>query len=252
MTTITAETRKALSHAAVLWALLCGMTLPALLAWYNAVGTRSDLAAGVPHGDPTGIGTTELILAAAAAAVIGVVVVGSEFVAMPNELGGGRQATTTALATPSRLRGLGAKLLVTTVLLGVMAGVAAVATMLSAHAGLGEYAPGLDATSWRQAAAGAAYVVSYGLLGFAVTALLGNGLVPLIYLVANQTVISVGYLLTLRWSWAWYLPDTSVMAMMRTPPDPGQPSLALAFGTAAAWLVVLFGAAAVATARREP
>ncbi|MDO5084428.1 hypothetical protein EII34_15400 [Arachnia propionica] len=252
MNAIAAETRKALSHAPVVWAMLCGVVLPVLLAAHNAAGIRTDLAAGIPDADPTGIGTTELMLAAAAAAVIGVVVVGSEFVAMPNELGGGRQATTTALATPSRLRCLGAKLLVTTVLLVVMAGIVAVATLLSAHALLGAYAPELDATSWWQAAAGAAYVVSYGLLGFAVTALLGNGLVPLIYLVANQTVISVGYLLTLRWSWAWYLPDTSVMALMRTPPDPGQPGAAVAFATAVAWLVVLFGAAAVVTARREP
>ncbi|MDO5068508.1 MAG: hypothetical protein Q4D96_14610 [Propionibacteriaceae bacterium] len=252
MSAVAAEARKALSHTPVPWALLCGVVLPALLAWHNATSVRAELAAGIPYPDLATLGVAELLLAAAAAAVVGVVVTGSEFVSMPNELGGGRQATTTALATPSRLRTLGAKLLVVTALLGIMAGVSVWATLMAAHTGLGEYAPALDAARWTHAAASVAYVVSYGLLGFAVTALLGNGLVPLIYLVANQTVISVGYLLTLRWSWAWYLPDTAVMALMRTPPEPGQPGVAVAFATAVAWLAVLLLGAAAVTLRREP
>lgn len=253
MRALRAETRKALTSKVVVWALLLGIAAPVLLAWINGSGTRADLAAGVPgHDDLRVIGAGELLLAAAAAAVVGVVLVGAERVAMPNELGGGRQATTTALAMPSRPRVLVAKTVVAVLLLGALGTVASFGALLAAQAGLGEYAPAMDAARLGQGVAGLGYILLYGLLGVAVTALVGDGLVPLVYLVANQTVISVGYLLTQRWGWAWYLPDTAAMAMMRTPADPAQPGAVVATVVATGWVLVLLALAVVVDRRREP
>ncbi|MDO5093960.1 MAG: hypothetical protein Q4D79_11190 [Propionibacteriaceae bacterium] len=251
MSAVRAELRKAAGSAPIRWALLLGMLLPPLLAWFNGSGIRAEMDAGIIERDLEVIGSGELLLAGAAAAVIGVVLIGAEYVAMPNELGGGRQATTTALATPSRLRALGAKLAVAVGLLGLLGGVSAFGSLLVAQRALGSHALPLDAERSGQGTAGMGYVVLYGLLAFAVTALVRRGLVPLIYLVANQTVISVGYLLTLRWRWAWYLPDTSAMAIMRTPADPGQPPAAIGLTVGIAWVVGLLVLAAVLNERRE-
>ena len=251
MSAVGAELRKAAGSAPIQWALPLGMLLPPLLAWFNGSAIRAELDAGSIERDLEVIGSGELLLASAAAAVIGVVLIGAEYVPMSNEQGGGQQATATALATPSRLRVLGAKLAVALGLLVALGGVSAFSALLAAQRALGSYALTLDAERWGQGAAGMGYVVLYGLLAFAVTALVRRGLVPLIYLVANQTVISVGYLLTLRWRWAWYLPDTSVMAIMHTPADPGQPSAAVGLTVGIVWVAGLLVLAAVLNERRE-
>lgn len=251
---LAAEARKLFTHRALWWVALAGAGLPILLAWFNGSGARQDLTAG--HADRVTedlnvIGSGELLLAAAAAAAIGVIAMGSEYVTAPEERGGGRQATTTALAVPSRARVLGAKLVVVAVALILLAGVAAFGALLTAQGALGEYALPLDADRWTTGARGMTYIASYGLLGLAVTAVLRNGLIPLVYLVANQTVVSVGYLLTLRTELAWYLPDTAAMGLIKDPPDPGQPTALVSGVVAIAWVLVFLVVAVVLDRRRD-
>lgn len=255
MSALQAELRKAVTSKPVLWAMLLGAALPPLVAWLNTSGERRDLLDGAPRSaeELQIFGSGELLLAAAAVAVIGVSTVGAEYKAMPNELGGGRQATTTALAMPSRLRAFGAKLATTALLLAVLSAVSAFAALLVAQLGLGEYALPLDGTRWFQGVRGFCYLMLYGLLSFAVTALVRDGLVPMIYLVCNQTVVSVGYLIARQWHWAWYLPDTAGMAILRTGAyeDPGQPSPLVGLVVASAWVAVLLATAALVQGRRE-
>lgn len=248
-----AELSKAVSSVAIRWALGLGMVLPMLLAWYNGSGVREKLAAGRwEYGqDLHQIGSAELLLAAAAAAVLCAVLVGSEYVAMPHELGGGWQATTTALAVSSRGTVLAAKLAVALGLTLLLASGAAFGALFTAQTALGDFAVELDAARWGQGVAGMAYVTLYGLLSFAVVTLVRHPLVPLIYLVANQTVVSVGYLLTQVTHWAWYLPDTSAMALLKDPPDVGQPGVVTSASVAVAWVVGLLGLAVVVERRRQ-
>lgn len=254
MSALSAEAVKLATTRSVRWLSLAGAGLPWLLTWYNASTARAELDAGrFGHvTDDLGIlGSGELLLAAACLAAIGVLVVGAEHTRLPEEQGGGRQAVTTALAIPSRARALGAKLLVGTVWMGLVAAGAALGSILIADVGLGPHAVALDAARWGVGGRGLAYVLLSGLLGLAVTAVLRNGLVPLVYLVGNSTVVSPGYLLTNVTPWAWYLPDTAPMTIIRIPPDPGQPSGWAVTLVAVGWVLALLALAFALDRRRD-
>lgn len=251
---LAAEARKMATYRPIGWVALAGAALPLLLTWLNGSGARADLAAGRGGWvteDLGIIGSGELLLAAAASAAIGVLVVGTEYVALPELQGGGRQATTTALSVPHRGRVLAAKVLVAAAAVLVVALVAALGGLLVADRVLGEYAVPLDGERWGLGLRGAAYVALTGLLGLAVTAVLRNGLIPLIYLVGNSTVVSPSYLLTHVTDAAWYLPDTAAMTLMREPPDLGQPSALVGALVGAAWVAGFLALAMVLDRRRD-
>ena len=255
MSALAAEARKLATYRTVGWVALAGAGLPLVLTWFNGTGARADLDAGRAEmvTENLGIiGSGELLLAAAAAAAIGVLVVGTEYTATPEEQGGGRQATTTALAIPRRGRVLGAKLVVATAVLLVVALGAALGSILLADQALGPYAVPLDAARWELGLRGAAYVALTGPLGLAVTAVLRNGLVPLVYLVANSTVVSPGFLLTNVTNAAWYLPDTAAMVLIREEPGVGgQPAPLVGALVGAAWVLGFLALAVVLDRRRD-
>lgn len=254
MNAVIAEVRKLFSSRALVWLSVATVALPLLLVWVNGAGARDDLARGradLVTEDLSIVGSGELLLPAACVAAIGVLLVGAEHVRTPEELGGGRQAVTTALAIPSRYRVIGAKLLVAVVWVGLLSVLAAFGALLVAHMALGPYAVTLDATRWAVGARGAAYLTLNALLGFAVTVVLRDGLIPLVYLVANSTIVSPGYLLTHVTEWAWFLPDTAAMAILRMPPEPSQPAAWVAALVAIAWVLGSLGVGIALESRRE-
>lgn len=254
MSALAAEAVKLATSRPVRWLSLAGVGLPLLLTWYNGSTARNELDTGRFEwvtDDLGNVGSGELLLAAACLAAIGVLVVGAEHVRLPEEQGGGRQAVTTALSVPSRRRVLGAKLGIGAAWMGLVAAGAAFGSILVAHVALGPHTVGLDAARWAVGARGLVYVLLTGLLGLAVTAVLRNGLVPLVYLVGNSTVVSPGYLLTNVTPWAWYLPDTAPMTIIRIPPDPGQPTGWVVTLVAVGWVLGLLALAFALDRRRD-
>ncbi|MDO5698027.1 MAG: hypothetical protein Q4G51_08630 [Dermatophilus congolensis] len=252
MSGFVAELHKLVSLRAVRGCALAAVVVTALLTWFNGSGTRSELDEGYVSdiSGPEFVGLGEVLIVVAMLAAIGVMTAGQEYRSMPEELGGGSQARTSALAEPNRLRMLATKLAALTLVGAVIAALAGAVALFVADAALGQYAPPLDLERWADGARGALYALLTGLLGMVLTVLLRSGLVPMIYLVANSTVISVGYLLTQITPLAWYLPDTSGMTLVRPPDDVHQPSPLVGGLVMTAWIVA-FGVAALALERRR-
>lgn len=245
MSVFVAELHKLVSLRAVRWCALAAVGLTAALTWLNGRAVRDAYASGdsTSVAGAEWIGTGELLIVVAMLAAIGVMSASQEHRGMPADQGGGRQTETSALAVPSRSRSMAAKLAVLVLLGSAVAMSAAAVALLVGQAALGDFALPLGAERWAESARGALYAVLTAVLGAVLTMLLRSGLVPMIYLVANSLVISVGFLLTQLTPLAWYLPDTAGMALLRPPDDVHQPSPLVGGVVMLAWIVA-FGVAA--------
>lgn len=249
-----AEVLKLGRSRAVLGTAVLGAALPPALAALNATTVRTARAAGraaAVTDDIRPIGVQECMLAAACCAALGALAVGAEYRALDPDRGGGRQATTTALAVPGRIEALAAKLVALTGLLALVAGAAAGGALLAAHRCAGELAVPLDGSRWGVGACAAAYVAGTGLLAFGAAALLRNGLVPLVYLVAGSTVVSPGLLLTRVTRWGWLLPESAGVGLLRVPSDNRLPPPQVCALVLGGWVLALLVAAGVAQRRRD-
>lgn len=231
---VAAEWRKALTLPATLVALAVAIGGPIALAALEA-----------SQGETT---AAEAALAAAplltlGAIVMGVVTVGSEYT-------GGRPVATTFVAMPRRATVLAAKAAVVTALVVAAAAVAMPAALLVARAvsdDAGEIEPG----RWLGVAV---YSALIGLIALGITALTRNGIIPLIVLIANGSVVSVSFLLSLVTPLALYLPDLAGMRMLA-----GDDRIAIDDALApvpgglvmAAWTVALLAVAAAVLRRRD-
>lgn len=150
-----------------------------------------------------------------------------------------------------RWTAVAAKFAAVLLLVVAVAAIGCALALLSADHFLGADAPTLDADRWILGARGVAYLILTGLLAFGLTIVMRSALIPLIYLVANSTVVSVGYLLAHLTSLAWYLPDTSGMSLVRIPPETGQPSALVGGLVMSLWVASALLAAALIHARRD-
>ncbi|PZF80712.1 ABC transporter permease [Jiangella anatolica] len=237
MAAVAAELRKALTLPAALAGLAVAVLAPAALAvLYAAQGTAGSAA--------------QAALDAAPMVTIGAIVLG--VVAVSSEYGGGRQIAGTLAAMPRRRTVLAAKAATVAVLIAAAAAVAFPVALLAARL-VGGTGPAPDDVVGRAAGTGV-YAVLIGLIALAITTLTRNGIVPLIVLIANGSVVSVSFLLSLATPLALYLPDLAGMRMLA-----GDDRIAIDDALAplpgglvmAAWTAALLAVAAVVLGRRD-
>lgn len=249
---LVAELHKAAALPAVWAGFAVAVLGSAALTLLNAVGTRDALAAG--RHDDAGYGTAldtafaSMPIGTVGAVVIGVIVVSSEFTANSPDAGGGRQIGTTLVATPRRVMALVAKAVAAVLLVLVTAVVAIPASLFLAEAIIGDVAtsslPFDEAV--RRGAGAALYWALTALIGLAVAVFTRSGVVPLIVLVMNSSLVSVSLLLTNLTPAAHWLPDMAGRRLFGgeyTVPgglEAGPGALVMA-GWAAALLVVAAG-----------
>lgn len=240
----------AVAVAAVAAELRKALTLPATLAALAvAVLGPVALAALTASQDPDG-SAAEAALAAAPLVMVGAIVLG--VVAVSSEYSGGRQIASTFAAMPRRLTVLGAKVAAVTVLVASAAAVSFPASLLAARLVAGP-GPGSDDVLGRAAGAGV-YAVLIGLIALGITVLTRSGVVPLIVLVANGSVVSVSFLLYQVTPLARFLPDLAGMRMVA-----GEDRIAIDDALApvpgglvmAAWTAALLAVAGAVLARRD-
>ncbi|TDD68742.1 ABC transporter permease [Jiangella aurantiaca] len=234
---VAAELRKALTLPATLAGLAVAVLGPVALAALNASQGTADSAA-------------EAALAAEPLITIGAIVLG--VIAVSSEYNGGRQIASTFAAMPRRLTVLAAKAAAVAVLVAVAAAVAFPASLLVARLVAGP-GPGADDVLGRAIGAGV-YAVLIGLIALAITVLTRSGIVPLIVLIANGSVVSVSFLLYLVTPLARYLPDLAGMRMLA-----GDDRIAIDDALAplpgglvmAAWTAALLAVAGAVLVRRD-
>ncbi|MDO4791073.1 MAG: hypothetical protein Q3999_01150 [Buchananella hordeovulneris] len=197
----------------------------------------------VASGDLSGVGQLEeTIIAVAAVAFIASTIMGQEWQPMPAEAGGGRQSIATRSAAPQVASWLAAKFVVTLTLSAAVLA-AALGGALAASAAIHHVF--IESVEPRTVAA----IFLYGLLTAqfcaGLTLLLRNSLIPTVWMVANSTVISVGYLVAKRFAPAWFLPDAIGTAIIRLTPEPNMPSPAVATAAYVGWVVLVWAAGLV-------
>lgn len=161
-------------------------------------------------------GFMELTIGVIGILVIAVTSVSSEFVRTRGALGRTRQVSSTLTALPDRGRLGGAKV---TVLVGgivLLAAVAIPATLATSRFVLGRHASAVN--PWHGVGVAGLYV-TMGLLAQAITTLARGGLVPLVVLIANSSVVSLGMLALQVTPWARYLPDIAATSLVLTNAD---------------------------------
>lgn len=211
---LAAELRKAVTLPAV-WAGMAVALVGSLgITLINAVTARDAIAAGradelLASASPFETGYAAAPLGTVGAIVLGVILISSEYTANSPDSGGGRQVTTTLTAAPRRLVLLAAKALTVVLLVAVTALVTLPACLVLARFALGDVANetvSVDAGALRWLGA-ALYWTLAGLLAFAIAVLTRSGLIPLIVLIANSSLVSISLLLTTITPLAHWLPD---------------------------------------------
>ncbi|AIY00419.1 hypothetical protein ART_0820 [Arthrobacter sp. PAMC 25486] len=180
----------------------------------NAFTVRGAVAAGTPEmvADTSAFeaGFTAMpIVGVVGAVVIGVTAIGSEYTADRAESGGARQISTTLAVAPQRLMLFTAKAAVVLCFVVLAALVTIPGNIALAQAIIGD--AGTETVTTAEAVnrslGTALYWALMGLLAFSITALARSGIIPLIVLIANGSVVSFSLLLTKVTPLAHWLPD---------------------------------------------
>jgi hypothetical protein len=213
MNAIAAELRKTATLPATFAALAVALLGPVLITLINAVAVRHALVAGrtdlVAYTSPVEAAFSAVPLGTVGAVILGVVAISSEYTSNSRDAGGGRQITATLTAAPRRARVLAAKAVAVLLLVAAVAATAIPASLALAYAVIGDAAP---AATTREdvvprALGAALYWALTGLIALSVTVVTRSGVVPLIVLIANSSLVSVSLLLSNLTPLARYLPD---------------------------------------------
>ncbi len=208
---VRAELRKTLTLPATAVALAIATIGPIALAVLNAFHVRDALTSGridnVGYTNAAEAALSAVPLGTAGAMVLGVVAISSEYTANSTDSGGGRQISTTLMATPRRWTLLAAKAAVVVALVVLAALVSLSISLVAAAAIIGDAAQtSVDEPIGRFVGAGLYWALA-ALMALAITVLARSGIVPLIVLITNGTVVSVSFLLWKVTPLARYLPD---------------------------------------------
>lgn len=193
---VAAELSKLLSLPSTAVAFAAMVLGPVAVTFLNARNAAyTDPAQAVLSAAP--IGTVGAI-------VLGVVAMSGEYRSGPQESGGGRQITNTLTAMPHRAWLLAAKAVSVVLLVAVAAAFAFLLALVCAHHVLGGgEVRGVPARLF----GAAAYWAFTALIALAVTVFTRSGILPLIVLIANGSLVSLSYLLSKVTPAARYLPD---------------------------------------------
>ncbi|WP_423465019.1 ABC transporter permease [Promicromonospora sp. MS192] len=223
----------------------------------NAVSTRAGLEAG--SAGPTTftsafeVGYAAVPLGTVGAVVVGVIAMSSEYAANSSDAGAGRQITASLAAVPRRGHVLTAKALAVALLVAATAVVTVPVSAGVAALVIGDAGDALPLGVALARMLGAAlYWILTGLIALAVTVLARSGLVPLVVLVANSSLVSVSLLLTTVTPLAHWLPDLAGrrllggLSTVEGGLDAGPGALVMA-----AWAFGLLAVAGVVLSRRD-
>lgn len=256
--TLSTELRKAATLPAVWAGIAVTVGGMAAITVLNAMSVRSAVAAGEPERvvstSPFDTAYAAAPLGTVGAVVIGVVVLTSEYTAASVDLGGARQLGTTLTAVPRRLALLAAKAV--TVVLAVVVG-AILAFPLSAaiaRAVIGDL--GVETVARDQAfgwiGGATLYWSLMGLIALAIATMVRSGIIPLIVLVVNSSVVSVSMLLANLTDAAYWLPDAAGMRLFGGLVSmAGGPSASVGALVMAAWALGLLAVAGAMLQRRD-
>lgn len=230
-----------------------GITLLNALAVRDAV--RTGQRALVAFTSPVETAFAAVPLVTVGAVILGVIAMSSEHTAEGPEAGGGRQITATFTAVPHRLTVLAVKAVAVGLLVIVTAAVTLPACLATAQVVIGGPAVTdvLGSTLARAAGAGLYWTLT-ALMALGLTVLTRSGLVPLIVLITNSSLVSVSILLTKITPLAYYLPDIAGMRLFTTDAlglfdgalDPLTGGLVMS-----AWTLGILAVAAVVLVRRD-
>lgn len=230
----------------------------AALTLLNASTVRGAVASGRPElvadTSPFETASAAMPLGTVGAVVIGVIAISSEYTANSADAGGGRQIAATLTATPQRIGLLIAKAITVILLVAVTAAVTIPVSLTIARAVVGDV--GIETVALDEAVTralgGALYWTLTGLIAFAITVLVRSGIIVLIVLIANNSLVSIPLLLTNLTPLAHWLPDMAGRRLFGGDliVDGGLDALpgGLVMG---AWTVGLLAIAAVALTRRD-
>lgn len=213
LNTIRAELSKILALPGTWIATAIAVVIPLGIAAINGPSHRDNPSTGRIAASAVDGGFQETTMGLIGVIVLGVIIISSEYTANGNDVGGGRQITTSLTATPGRGGLLAAKALVLAGLVAVLAAIVIPATFLATRTLLGEAAAPLDADTGQRMLGAILYWVLTALMAFGITVLTRSGIIPLIVLILNTSVVSVTYLLTKATPLAGLLPDVAGLQM---------------------------------------
>lgn len=244
MRAFNAELSKLFSLPGVWLAFLIGVLAPPIIAALDSIAEKEDIIEGVSTR-LSEVGYIGLGLGVQGIIILGVLAVSSEYLTESSESGGGNQITTSLTVVSSRLHFLLAKASAVTVVSVLLSIVAILTTVSATNLILGEYAPAFEVSRLIGAVC---YWTFTALLAFGITVLTKNGIIPLVVLMVNSSVVTVSYLLTKVTKLAFYLPDRAGSDMFmsdgfHTPFTGGLIMFA--------WVAVLFIVAAIVFHRRD-
>jgi ABC-type transport system involved in multi-copper enzyme maturation permease subunit len=256
--TFTAELRKAVTLPASWVAGAVTLFGSAGVTVLNAVAARGALDSGAQESgeffSAFDTAYAAVPLGTVGAVVLGVVAMSSEYAANTTDAGSGRQITATLAASPRRTGLLVAKALTVVLLVVLTAAVTIPACVGVARLVIGAGPPetvGLDEALVRSLGA-ALYWTLTGLIALAITTLARSGIVPLVVLIANSSLVSFSLLLSNVTPLAHWLPDLAGrrlfvgMATVEGGLDAGPGALVMG-----AWTLVLLAVAGVVLSRRD-
>jgi ABC-2 type transport system permease protein len=245
---IHAELRKLLGLRTAWIGLVLGLVAAPALVVLNAPATRQAVTDGLTT-DLSDIGFQNLGIGLLGAIILGVTAVSSEYTPTGDDTPGARQLSATLLAAPRRVRLITAKGVAVSIVAAVQGAITAVVTLALTAQVHGTLVPSPEPG---RVAAAVLYWVLMALLAFAITLLARHGIVTLIVLIVNTTVVSLSYLLTKVTPWASYLPDiVGAHMFLRSIDAPVDVSPLTAGLVMTTWVAVLLALATFLFQRRD-
>ncbi|EMD24170.1 ABC transporter integral membrane protein [Amycolatopsis azurea] len=232
------ELRKLASLRSVWASIAIGVLVPAALTFLNAKSAAA-------RGGNVDVGFQELAFGVVGAVILGVVAVSSEYTVEGESAGGGRQITTSLTVVPSRRRLLIAKLAAVITAVAVLAAVSSAVTLMTVDALLGT-------SDFARLPGVVLYWVLTALLASGLTLVTRNGILPLVVLILNSSVVTVTYLLSKLTPLAVFFPDLAGVRMFVRRVDlPVQLAPVTGGLVMAAWVAALLAVGFLVFRRRD-
>lgn len=224
---------------------ILALVIPTCLATINAYKLNRALESGETtqflNTSTSDIGFGHMIYGSIGAVIIGVVVISSEYTKNSQNVARARQLSTTMVVMPDRAKAVTAKLCaLCTWVLSVGTCTTALTLMASRYV-LGSYAEDISYDYLRRFSGIVVYWTMMAVISAAFTVIVKNGVLPLVVLITNCTVISFSRLLALITDLARFLPDTAALSTFLTDSPLSSPlSSNAAFLVCLGWTVLAY------------